>query len=116
MHGVGEVLGFVFSFIVILSLAYVIIYLISNHYSKLMKSKNMQVTESLSLGIDKALHLIKVGEKFYLISSTKQSVSMLCEVDPKEIAPQKQIIIEPHSAFKDLLDKIIKQRRGKQDE
>lgn len=76
----------------------------------------MQVIESLSLGIDKALHLIKVGNKIFLISSTKQNILMLQELDSDEIILEKQTLAQQHPAFKEMLDKIMKQKRGKLDD
>lgn len=44
------------------------------------KSKNINVTETISLGPRKLLHIVHVGSKQYLISSTPENINMLTEI------------------------------------
>lgn len=44
------------------------------------KSKHISVTETVSLGPRKLIHIVQVGTKQYLLSSTPESISMLTEI------------------------------------
>lgn len=44
-------------------------------------SKKISIAETLHLGPKKAVHLLKVGTEFFLISDTRQGLSLLGKVD-----------------------------------
>lgn len=44
------------------------------------RSKHITVTETVSLGQRKLLHLVQVGSKKYLLSSTNESIRLLSDV------------------------------------
>lgn len=48
---------------------------------KLLKGNYMHVVESLSLGANVRIHLIKVDKEFYIISSSNKTVEFLAKVD-----------------------------------
>jgi flagellar protein FliO/FliZ len=80
-----EVLAFIIIFGSILFLAYVASKFVASKSNNLMKSRHIQVIESVSLGIDKRLMLVKVGEQYYLLSSTSKQIEL---IDKVEINPE----------------------------
>ncbi|NLY42472.1 MAG: flagellar biosynthetic protein FliO [Clostridiaceae bacterium] len=65
----------------IIFLAYVFTRFIGKKTSLAMKGKHMQVVETMSLGIDKNLYLIKVGGKYILLATAGKTVQFLADVD-----------------------------------
>jgi len=76
----AEVLLMLLAFGSILFLAYITTRYIGAKTSRTMMSKHINVVETISLGTDKKLHLIKAGEQYLLISSTSKSVELISEI------------------------------------
>lgn len=82
---VFEVLLFLIVFGCIVFIAYVFTRFIGNRTAGAMKSKNMQIIESISFGVDKALYLVKVGDKCFVISISGKTINYLTEVNIHDI-------------------------------
>jgi len=95
-------------FACLLFLVYVTTKYIGQKASSSMKGKNMKVVESISLGIDKNVYLIRVGEKSFLIGSSGRNLQFLSEVE-LEIKSDDQTIEQPDTgkAFEKYLDKFL---------
>jgi flagellar protein FliO/FliZ len=105
-----------FSFIMIMSifgavlfLAYVTARFLGGKAGNIMKGKNIQVVETISLGLDKQIHLIHVGEKFILLSTAGKSVQMLTVLTPEEMG---EIVLEKSQVhqseqFKEIFEKYV---------
>lgn len=48
---------------------------------KMMKGNYMQIIESLSLGVNNRLHLVKVDKEFFIISASNKNVEFLARVN-----------------------------------
>jgi flagellar biosynthetic protein FliO len=53
-------------------------------------AKNMKLVESMPLGADKHLHLIRVGEQYFLIGSASKSLFMMSEVEKEKLFAEQQ--------------------------
>ncbi|NTV91580.1 MAG: flagellar biosynthetic protein FliO, partial [Clostridiales bacterium] len=84
MDATFEVILFIVLFGAILFLAYVATKFVAGKSGKAMKGKHINVIETVSLGPDKRLHLIKAGNQYMLISSTSKQVQFLDRVDIPE--------------------------------
>ena len=80
-----QILSILFIFIFVIFLAYISTKLIASNKMKNMKSSNMQIIESVNLGFN-SLHILKINEKFYLISSSKEGIRYLTELDKENIS------------------------------
>lgn len=76
---------FIFMSAIILGAAYYVTKYIAKRGFKASGNKNLKIVESVSLGIDKSLMLVKVGEQYLLLGSTQKSISMLAEIDQKKL-------------------------------
>jgi len=68
-------------FACLLFLVYVTTRFVGQKASNAMRSKNMRMVETLPIGFDKSVHLIQVGDKYFLIASAGKSIEFLSEVD-----------------------------------
>jgi len=79
--------------------------------SWIQQSRKLKIIETTNLSQRQAIHMIKVGEKFYLVGATDNSISLLTEISDPEID-----LSEP-AAFNEALDiEIEKNHIGDQDE
>lgn len=85
--------GAVFSFFIVVILAFLSTKWIAKIRLNTMEGKNIQVVERVYLSTDKQLLIVKVGNQFFLMSQDKSGIKMLNELTdftPSEIEePQK---------------------------
>jgi len=68
-------------------LSFVMTKFIGKKSSGLIKSKYMKVIDSLSMGFDKNIYLIQVGEQYVLMHSSVKGFEFICNIDRDLIAP-----------------------------
>lgn len=94
-------------FAALLFLAYAATRYIGKKTGNAMKGKYITVIESISLGMDKNIHLLKVGEQFVLIASTGRNIEFLTNVsiDDYQVDP----VSDSNSTFdfKQFFDKYL---------
>ena len=54
--------------------------------AKINKSRYIKIVDRAVLGQDRMLLIAMIGEKYYLIGSSAQSINILTEIDDKNIA------------------------------
>ncbi len=102
-----QIIMFLLGFGAILFLTYVTTRYIAGKTGRALKGRNIQIIETVSLGLDKRIHLVKAGNRYILISSTSKhigflsDVSMEVEEDSKPEAAGQQNVFN----FKELFDK-----------
>lgn len=69
----------------ILFLAYVSTKFLGTKISAKMRGKHIKIVDSLALGFDKQIYLIKVGEQFFLASSSNKAINFLIGMDKDSI-------------------------------
>lgn len=80
-----QILSIFFIFLFVIFLAYISTKIIAGSKIKTMKGKNMQIIETISLGFNN-LHILKINEKFYLISSSKEGIRYLTELNREDLS------------------------------
>lgn len=80
--GFLDYLGILIVFCAILFLAWLTTRIIGKRYSGGSGAKRMRVVETLSLGVDRSLLLVRVGQKHYLLASGRSRTDFMAEVDP----------------------------------
>ncbi|MCX7708915.1 MAG: flagellar biosynthetic protein FliO [Clostridia bacterium] len=100
-------IGILIVFAAMLFLAYVTTRYIGGKASKALKGKFITIIDTVSIGIDKHLHLVKVGEEYLLIASAGKSVEFLAQVGMNDVNMEE--ITENNSVFdfKNLFDKYL---------
>jgi flagellar protein FliO/FliZ len=106
--GIIEYFPVIFAFIVVLALLLLTTKYLAYKSKKMLKGNYMQIVESLSLGVNNRLHLIKVDKEFFIISATNKNVEFLARVNINDYEEEK--IKNPISEvidFKAVLKKYI---------
>lgn len=91
----------------ILFLAYVTTRFIGNKGSRNMKGRYINIIETVSLGIDSKLHVIKIGEEYVLISSSGKNIQLIKSVQLDKEFIRSDVSNNEVSGFKDIFDKYI---------
>jgi len=105
-----KVIVLLIGFCSLLFLTYVTTRYIGGKHNKAMKSKNISILETVSLGMDKRLHLVKAGNSYVLIASTSKTVEFLTVVSLDDSTPEQEVITREGDSlfdFKSLLDKYV---------
>ncbi|QNU68399.1 flagellar biosynthetic protein FliO [Ruminiclostridium herbifermentans] len=79
--GILDYIYAIFAFIIVFGLLIFSTRFLSYKSKKVLNGKYMQVIESLSLGVNNRLHLIKIDNEFFLISATNKNVEFLTKVN-----------------------------------
>lgn len=82
LGGIFGTFYIIFMAAIVLFLAYVATRLVGSKYMKNLKGKNIRVVESISIGIDKVLYLVKIGNQYFLISASGKNINFLSQVEP----------------------------------
>lgn len=71
----------------VMFLAYIMTKFVGKKSSGMMKSKYMKIIDTLSLGFDKSIYLIKVGEQYVLMNLSVKGMEFICNIEPDLISP-----------------------------
>lgn len=109
-----QVLLFLLAFGSILFLAYITTKLVAGKASRGMKGKYIDIIETVSLGVDKKIHLVKVDKQFVLIASSGKNIEFLTNVTLDNYEDQKKSE-EENSVFdfKTFFEKYVQANKGR---
>lgn len=62
-------------------LAFIMTKFVGNKTKSAMKSKYMRVVDTMALGFDKTLYLVKVGEQYILMNSSAKGFEFICNLN-----------------------------------
>ena len=78
---------------------------------------NLQLIDSLSVGVGTVIQIVKAGEKYLVISVTKERVTLLTEVENLEFAAEGEQSFDPSQVpFGTVLAKFMKPKDSTGDE
>ena len=80
----SQIYGFitiVFILLCLWFLAFIMTKFVGNKTKSAMKSKYMRVVDTMALGFDKTLYLVKVGEQYILMHSSAKGFEFICNLN-----------------------------------
>jgi flagellar protein FliO/FliZ len=75
------VLGLLIVFAAVLFLAWLTTKVLGKRMAGSVKNKNMRIVETLPIGMDRCLYLIRVGKKYFLFHGSRKSLEMVSEIE-----------------------------------
>ncbi|MEN8908247.1 MAG: flagellar biosynthetic protein FliO [Clostridiales bacterium] len=108
-----KIIGFLIVFGSILFLVIVVTKLIGYRAKQAMNGKYINVLESVSLGIDKNIFLVKVSNEYILLSSSGKKIDFLTSVKIDELIETDQAKSNENFSFKSIFDKYVKKELKK---
>jgi flagellar biosynthetic protein FliO len=100
--GFLDYLGILIVFCAILFLAWLTTRLIGKRLGGDVRSRRMQVVETLPLGMDRSLMLVRVGQKHYLLATGRGRTDFMAEVDP---GPESEAAAAAPQDFRTVLER-----------
>lgn len=76
---------YIIMFALILVAAYYVTKFLAKKGMAQSKSKSMKLVESMPLGADKSLHIVKVGAQYFLIGSAAKNMFMMSELNEDKL-------------------------------
>jgi flagellar protein FliO/FliZ len=102
---IWQLVGLVFMLIIILVAAYYTSKFIGGIKMGQMKKSNFQVIDSYRVTPNKALQIVKIGNKYVVIAIGKDNINLITELDESEVMIRESNPSEKQS-FKQILDKL----------
>ncbi len=97
-------------FLIVILLAYYITKIVAKKRLQVLKSKNIKMLEMISVGVGVSLGIVKVGNKYMLISICKERVSLLSELDSEDLVFED---ISTMPNFQEQFKKLLNTQKGK---
>nr|WP_317358309.1 flagellar biosynthetic protein FliO [uncultured Tyzzerella sp.] len=79
-----QLIFLIFIFVLVIFLAYYATRFIAGAKMKNMTKNNMKILETISIGFHH-IHIIQVNKQYFLISSSKEGIRMLSEIDGENL-------------------------------
>lgn len=95
---------FLFIAIIVITLAYFVTKFIALKYKNNSYKRNITIIERFSLGIDKSLVLIHLGDYYYFLFISKNNIELIDKVKDLNIKEA----VDTTKSFEDILSKIRK--------
>jgi flagellar protein FliO/FliZ len=76
---------YVIMFALILAAAYYVTKFLARKGIAKSRTRNMKLIESMPLGADRSLHIVKVGAQYYLIGSASKNMFMMSELQEDKL-------------------------------
>jgi flagellar protein FliO/FliZ len=107
---ISQFFSLLFIFILVLTLAYFCTRWIASNKNTKNSGRNISIIENLNIGYNSHLQIVKVGEKYILISLNKERVTYITDITKEEITYKCQNDKESQNKtyFKNFLDSASK--------
>ena len=107
-----QLLGAIIIFGFVLIITYFTTKWVGGFQKTQMKSRNLQVIDTMRIANNKFVQIIKVGEKYLVIAVGTDEVTMLTELPEEQV---KEITQDSREDFQDILNKLKDRFPKKQD-
>jgi len=96
----------------VLYLSYIFSRYLAAGAAKINRSKYVKIIDRVVLGQDRMMLIVMIGEKYYLVGSTSQSIQILTELEDKDIAPVHSEKFTGNADFKTTLRGLLSKKQG----
>ncbi len=107
----GELIVLIIVFLLIIIACYYITRFVGGKQLKQMKNSNFTVIDTYRVTANKFLQLIRIGEKYFVISVTKDSITVITELSKEEIILPESKTGQDKS-FTSILSEVIKKKKN----
>ncbi|MBO5354308.1 MAG: flagellar biosynthetic protein FliO [Lachnospiraceae bacterium] len=111
-----ELLGLILIFAVVLVVCYFTTKFIAGRQVTQKRMGNFEVIETFPIAQNKYLQLIRVGNKYVVISVSKDSVTYITEVEESEVCKIQKSTVMSGKSFKEVLSGLSKNSSGTEED
>lgn len=107
--------GFVYlvGFGSVLFLTYITTRFLGTKMNKASKGKHLSIVDTVTLGLNKQLHLVKAGNQFVLMASSGKSLEFIMEIKLDDLEVETETPINNAFDFKTIFDKYFQNFKNK---
>ena len=110
-----ELLGLILIFIIVLVVCYYTTRFVAGRQLEQKKIGNFEIVETFSISQNKYLQLIRMGNKYVVISVAKDTVNMITELEEDEVCQIPKSTFVSGKNFKEVLSGLSKKVTEKKD-
>ncbi len=103
-----ELLGLILIFVIVLVVCYYTTKFVAGRQLVQKKMGNFEVLETFAIAQNKYLQLIRMGNKYVVISVTKENVNYITELDETEVCEIQKSTQMSGKSFKEILSTFSK--------
>lgn len=111
LESVIELIGLILIFLVVLVACYFTTKFIAGKQMGQKRIGNFEVIETFAISQNKYLQLVRTGNKYIVISVTKEAVSFITELDENEVVRLQAKETVQVKSFKDILSSLSKKEK-----
>lgn len=79
------------------------------------QAKNIEVKETFKVAPNKYIQIVRIGNKYYAISVSKEQINFLTELSEEQLSFQEEKRPVQTVSFKEMIDKITSKKKNKND-
>lgn len=102
-----QLIGVLVIFVLVLVATYFTTRFVAGYQKNQVTGKNMRVVETLRIAQNKYLQIVKVGEKYLVLSVGKDEVRLIAEIPPEEIKVMDRMVSVQQGGFQSSLSSAI---------
>ena len=110
IQSVFELLGLILIFVIVLVVCYYTTRFVAGRQLVQKKMGNFEIVETFAISQNKYLQLIRMGNKYVVISVSKDSVNYITELEESEICQMPKSTSMSGKSFKEVLSGLSKNR------
>ena len=115
IQSVFELLGLILIFVIVLVVCYYTTRFVAGRLLVQKKMGNFEIVETFAISQNKYLQLIRMGNKYVVISVSKDSVNYITELEENEICQIPKSTSMSGKSFKEVLSGLSKNRTEEQE-
>ena len=110
-----ELLGLILIFVIVLVVCYYTTRFVAGRQLVQKKMGNFEIVETFAIAQNKYLQLIRMGNKYVVISVTKDSINVITELEEAEICQIQNNVSVSGKSFKEILSGFTRKEEEKKD-
>ena len=113
LQSLFELLGLILIFVIVLVVCYYTTKFVAGRQLVQKKMGNFEIVETYTIAQNKYLQLIRMGNKYVVISVAKESVNVITELEETEVCRIQNNVSLSGKSFKEILSGFTKKEEKK---
>ena len=105
-----ELIGLLIIFVIVLVACYFVTRLVAGKQMLQKKVGNFEVIETFAISQNKYLQLVRMGNKYVVISVSKDAIAFVTELDESEVCRMQKPASAEGKSFKEILSSFTKEK------
>ena len=115
LQSLFELFGLILIFVIVLVVCYYTTKFVAGRQLVQKKMGNFEIVETFAIAQNKYLQLIRMGNKYVVISVAKDSVNVITELEEAEVCQVQKTVSVSGKSFKEILSGFTRKEEEKQE-